>query len=316
MARVVLADPRIVKDPAAAPWDPHLAGLERTAAEQPALTTLDGAEHALLRRAHAPLLSAKRVFDNAERVHDTARQLLADLPREVDLMADFTTRYPLTVLLDLLGVPLAHVDRAAAACRLLVTGDSTTAIAELEAVAEEGLAHDGLAAELRDRVPPGTTRQQVRYHLFSLIFAGQLTTDASLGFTIAHALAEKPGAATEADFVRDVLRRHPPAPYTLWRFTTAELHLAGERLPAHSPVLVDVEAVNADPTRADDLTFGAGPHFCVGAQLALLELRAVVAVLRSDYPGARLAVPLDDLRHTGPGGILGSRLTALPVVLE
>ncbi|MEV0681974.1 cytochrome P450 [Actinosynnema sp. NPDC050436] len=317
LARAVLTDPRLVKDPAAAParWDPQRAGLERTAAEQPALTTLDGPAHAALRRAHAPLLSAKRMRGNADRVHATARRLLADLPREVDLMADFTTRYPLTVLLDLLGIPPAHVDRAAAACRLLVAGDPAVAIAELEAVAEHGVDGTGLAAELRDRVPPGTSRADLRYHLFSLIFAGQLTTDAALGFTVAHALAERPSAEVEADFVRDVLRRHPPAPYSLWRFTTAPLDLAGEQLPAHSPVLVDIEAVNADLSRADDLTFGAGHHFCIGAQLAHLELRAVVAVLREDYPHARLAVPLAALRHTGPGGIMGSRLTALPVVL-
>ncbi|MEU4803935.1 cytochrome P450 [Actinosynnema sp. NPDC023587] len=318
LARTVLTDPRIVKDPASAPphWDPQRAGLEQTAAEQPSLTTLDGPGHAELRRAHAPLLSAKRVRENADRVRATARRLLAELPREVDLMADFTTRYPLTVLLDLLGIPPVHVDRAAAACRLLVGGDPATAIAELAAVAEHGVDGAGLAAELRDRVPPGTTRADLRYHLFSLIFAGQLTTDAALGRTVAHALTDRPSASAEADFVRDTLRRHPPAPYSLWRFTATAIELAGEHLPAHSPVLVDIAAVNADPTRDDDLTFGAGPHFCIGAQLALLELRAVVAVLRDDYPDARLAVPLADLRHTGPGGIMGSRLTALPVILE
>jgi hypothetical protein len=39
--------------------------------------------------------------------------------------------------------------------------------------------------------------------------------------------------------VTDVLREHPPARFTLWRFTTVEAELAGVRLPARAPVLVD-----------------------------------------------------------------------------
>ncbi|TDQ46155.1 hypothetical protein [Actinorugispora endophytica] len=56
--------------------------------------------------------------------------------------------------------------------------------------------------------------------------------------------------------------------------------------------------------------------YCTGARLAQLELGAVVRVLRADFPDARLAVPFADLRQAGPGGIQGSRLTALPVRLR
>ncbi len=326
-ARQVLSDPRIVKDPAFAPPDWRGAGLEPTAAEQPSLTTLDGPAHTRLRQAHAPLLTAKRVHEHAGRIHSTARRLLADAARDTpaDLMADFTVRYPLTVLLDLLGIPLGHVDAATAACRRMSgehPDDQAQAIAELAALADTGLVHGGgLAAELRDRLPPETSRAELRYHLFGLIFAGQLTTDAALGFVIARTLTESPGATDETAFdtlVRETLRSHPPAPFSLWRFTTADVELAGEHLPARSPVLVDIEGVNTDPHHSPgpDLTFGAGHHFCVGAQLAQLELRAVATVLRADYPDARLAVPFADLRHTGPGGILGTRLTSLPVILR
>ncbi len=44
--------------------------------------------------------------------------------------------------------------------------------------------------------------------------------------------------------MRDSLRQHPPAPFSLWRFTTAELELAGTQLPKGAPVLVDIQGVN------------------------------------------------------------------------
>jgi cytochrome P450 len=60
---------------------------------------------------------------------------------------------------------------------------------------------------------------------------------------------------------------------------------------------------------------GAGHHYCLGAQLAQLELRAVAEVLRADHPTARLAVPSQQLRRTDFGGTLGNRIVALPVSL-
>ncbi|MFI5945073.1 cytochrome P450 [Streptomyces uncialis] len=332
LAREVLAHPLIAKDPAYAPadWDRYAAGLEPTAAEQPSLTTLDGPAHAALRRAHAPLFSARRIRERSDRVHAVARSLLGEQAARgttVDLMADFTTRYPLTVLLDLLGIPLHHVDGAADACRRMLSYDAREqggAMADLARIASAGLDGDepGLAAALRDRLPADAPRDEVGYHLFALVFAGQLTTDAALGMVVARALAgagapdggaSGPGTPVE-ELVRETLGQHPPAPLTLWRFTTGPVELAGTVLPARAPVLVDIQGINAGSSRGGaDLTFGAGPHFCIGAQLAQLELGAVVRVLREDFPGARLAVPFGDLRQGRIGGLLGSRVTALPV---
>ncbi|MYU50623.1 MULTISPECIES: cytochrome P450 family protein [Streptomyces] len=333
LAREVLNDPRISKDPAFAPpgWDRCTAGLEQTAAEQPSLTTLDGPVHADLRRAHALLLNAQRIRAQSDRIHGIARKLLTELAAdrtEIDLMADFTTRYPLTVLLDLLGIPLDYVDRAADACRRMLSsqpGAQGSAIAALTELAASGLGDNGqgLAAELRDRLPAHTTQEELQYHLFALIFAGQLTTDSALGTLIAHALADGPhrnsaGEGSVGELVRETLRQHPPAPFTLWRFTTTETELAGTRLPARAPVLVDIQGINTDPARSPgpDLAFGAGPHFCVGAQLAQLELRAAATVLRTDFPDARLTIPFTELQQTTIGGLQGSRLTTLPVTLH
>jgi cytochrome P450 len=324
VARDVLTDRRIVKDPAWAPTtlDPRVAGLEPPAAVVPSLTTLDGPPHARLRRAHAPLLAARRLREHADRVAALARELLAAVAdeRPVDLVADFTTRYPVTVLLDLLGVPLDRVDQAIGACRGMFGGpaEAGRAMAAFADLAASALAdgRQGLAVELLDRLPEELSRDQVHYLLFGLIFPGQLTTDPALGFLIADLLDRADDPLDP--LVEQTLRRHPPAPFTLWRFTTEEIEIAGVRLSAHAPVLVDVLGIGTDPDRrpGPDLAFGAGPHHCVGAHLATLELRTVAQVLRTDFPRARLAVPRGALRQTGPGGIGGTRLVTLPVVLR
>ncbi|MEU7831487.1 MULTISPECIES: cytochrome P450 [unclassified Nonomuraea] len=331
LAREALVHPHIVKDPAYAPahWDPRIAGLEPTAAAQPSLTTFDGPAHTRLRRAHAPLFTARRMQDYAERITGFARDqltVLAATGETVDLMADFTTRFPLTVVCDVIGVPLDRIDQAITACRGMHSADPQEVEAAMAAFGQLAAAalsdgRPGLATELRERVPDELTEEQLHYLIFTLIYAGQLTTDPSLGFLLAHVFDSDGSSAQEntvEEFVKETLRLHAPAPFSLWRFTSAAIDLAGVRLPAHAPVLIDIQGINTHPGRSigPDLTFGAGPHYCTGAQLAQLELSAVVAVVRADFPDAHLAVPISELQQVDFGGIQGSRLTALPVNLR
>lgn len=318
LARVVLGDPRIVKDTAWAPpeWDPRAAELEPTAAQALSLTTTEGAPHAALRRAHAPMLSPRRMRARRGAMRDTARELLAGLGEgPVDLMADFTTRYPLAVAGDLLGVPRAMLDDAVEACRRMFgdEADVAAAMGGFARLAATAMQHEGLARELRERLPADVSDEQVHYLLFTLLFVGQLTTGPALGFVLARVLTE--GAGDTAALVDDVLRRDPPAPFTLWRFTAQEVELAGVVLPPRTPVLVDLAGTAGDPDAGPGpgLAFGAGPHLCAAVHLARAELVAAVDVLVTDFPDARLAVPATDLRRVDPGGIAGSRLAALPV---
>jgi cytochrome P450 len=111
------------------------------------------------------------------------------------------------------------------------------------------------------------------------------------------------------------------------RVTTHDVALGGVRLPAGSAVLPAVISANRDPavfTDADrlDLTrasnphlgYGAGPHHCLGASLARMELQEALGALLRRLPGLRLAVPESQLRFK-PGLVVRS-LESLPVTWD
>ena len=347
VAREVLTDERFAKDPALAPahWHGRDAGLEPPASEVRSLTTVDGAEHRRLRRVHTPAFARRRLLEGRERIARIARDLLGGLREETartgrpaDLVADFAPRYPLMVICDMLGVPLTDLDRATGASRAMVEGAAEKAwvgMAQLEEMVRASRAEPGRAEGLADILADGAraelggvTDREVLHMIAGLIFAGQITTQSFLGPLVAHQLAGDLGDGDADAFVAEALRLHPPVPFTLWRFTTTPVEIAGVPLPAGAPVLVDIEGVNTDParhpdpyelkpdrSRGGDLTFGHGPHFCLGAQLAQLEARVVVEVMRDDFPHARLAVPFDELERDRPG-TQSRGLAALPVWLD
>ena len=70
------------------------------------------------------------------------------------------------------------------------------------------------------------------------------------------------------------------------RFTERDITLAGVRIPANCPVLLGIGAANRDPRQFEDpaqfsldrgtinhITFGRGPHFCIGAHLVRFQGR-------------------------------------------
>jgi len=98
-------------------------------------------------------------------------------------------------------------------------------------------------------------------------------------------------------------------------------------IPAGSPVLPAIVSGNRDSTvfagadRLDvqrastqHLGFGAGPHHCLGAALARMELQEALGAMLRRLPGLRLAVPEEDLRFK-PGLVVRS-LETLPVTWD
>jgi pentalenolactone synthase len=103
------------------------------------------------------------------------------------------------------------------------------------------------------------------------------------------------------------------------RYANADLDVAGVTIKAGDLVLLGLRAANQDedrfarPQEFDvareqnaHLTFGHGPHFCLGAPLARLELQTVFGTLLRRFPGLRLARPVEELQtrsHLLTGGV-------------
>jgi cytochrome P450 len=141
-------------------------------------------------------------------------------------------------------------------------------------------------------------------------------------------LGERPELAAQA--VEEALRFEPITPFTA-RILVEELTFRDVTFPAGTIVMVcaftgnrdlpgdgagaggaggDANQFNiaAERDRARVLTFGAGVHFCVGANLARVELQEALAFLAPRMPGLALA---DEPVFEGITGIYG--LTELPL---
>lgn len=108
------------------------------------------------------------------------------------------------------------------------------------------------------------------------------------------------------------------------RWTKADIEIEGVTIPAGDLVLLSLGDANLDErvfpaplsfdvSRATNphLTFGHGPHFCIGAPLARVELQTLFGLLFQRFPSLGLAEPFESLRPRT--GRLTGGFTALPV---
>ena len=93
------------------------------------------------------------------------------------------------------------------------------------------------------------------------------------------------------------------------RATTAPVELAGVSIPAGATVHVSMAAASRDPAvfpdphtlrldreRNPHLGFGHGPHHCLGAHLARVEIQEALRALITRLAGLRPAVAEEELR--------------------
>jgi cytochrome P450 len=177
-------------------------------------------------------------------------------------------------------------------------------ISALLAAEEEGerLSHDECINLVLNVIAGGVDTTQAQLSHALRLFAGYPSQW--------ELLRREPEHAPRA--VGEVLRFEPITPFTA-RLCTAGIVHRGVLFPAGSIVAICAERANReleggevfDITAERDaraLTFGAGPHFCLGSNLARAELEEAIAFLAPRMPGLRATAPA---RLGGVEGIYG-----------
>ncbi|WP_181722088.1 cytochrome P450 family protein [Nocardia gipuzkoensis] len=358
-AKDVLRHPDVRKDPhtpAGAHARQAAAGNSGVASANQRLShhllNADPPQHSRLRKLVTPAFAPARMEALAPRVVAIADDLLDALDRKagtgpVDLLAEYAFPLPITVICELLGVPVedrarfrewsaAVVDTAMSTPEAMRTAtdaivgyfDGLVARRRQEGPGEDLISQLLLATEEGDRL----SHDELISMVFLILIAGHETTVNLIGNTVLELLADPsryqalrddPTSATP--LVEEMLRYNGPVNTVTLRYTTAPVPLSGSVIPAGELVLVSVASANRDerqfaapatfdPDRGANghLAFGHGIHYCLGAGLARLEARVGLTRLARRYPLLRPAVDDVDLRWRE--SILIRGLQELPVV--
>ncbi|MBF6132483.1 cytochrome P450 [Nocardia otitidiscaviarum] len=284
----------------------------------------DPPEHTRLRKLVNKAFLPRRVATLRPRIEAITAGLLDEMAAhdEVDLMRVFANPLPVTVICELLGIPLDARADFQAWTRVLVSSGNR--------VEEREAATLGMSEYLRrlmadKRADPGDDLFSDLVHAaedgdrlderelvamaFLLLVAGHETTVNLIGNgTYAllrnrsqwETLREHPDRVPAA--VEEFLRYDGPVGWSTIRYTAEPVRISGIDIPAGEFVYIALAAANRDPSRYDSgpdldidgntsghLAFGHGIHFCVGAPLARLEADIAFRALLRRFPHLELA---------------------------
>ena len=304
-------------------WMPRIV---RTLANH--MLSKDEPDHKRLRDIVDEAFRRRAVLEMEPRILAIADELAGELFAEgspTDLVERYARKLPLSVICELLGLPLEDRPKfnawASGFTRLTGTIGLLSLIPnilamrhylekQLKAVRENG--GTGLIAELVRVEKEGEqiSRDEMVAMVFLLLFAGHETTTHLIGGSV-YELLRNPALRDwlEEDWsraglaVEEFLRFISVVQFTKPRFVRKDIELGGIRLKRGEKIMPMLAAANLDPQANPHsekldlarkpnrhLAFGTGIHFCLGHQLARLEGVCGLKALFRRWPKLALAV--------------------------
>lgn len=304
------------------------------------LNMMDDPRHSAVRRLVSSGLTPRMISRVEDDLRDRARRLLDDVEPGVpfDFVTDVAAEVPMQMICILLGVPESERhwlfeaiepsfdfggSRKASITRLSVeeAGSRMYAYGQELIAAKRARPSDDMLSVVVNSDDPALSDVE-SYLFFNLLFsAGAETTRNSIAGGLL-ALIEQPGSfdSLRADpgllptAIEEMVRWTSPSP-SKRRTVTQTASLGGHTVEPGQKVLVWEGSANrdgaafADPDRFDitrkpnpHLGFGQGVHYCLGANLARLELRVLFEELLGRFTSVQLAEPVEwtrSNRHTG-----------------
>jgi cytochrome P450 len=269
---------------------------------------------------------------------------------EVDLLSEFAYPMPVSVISEMMGVPEAlHGTFAEWSRAIALFRGSPNRTVEYAQAAQDALLNltdyfrrtvaerkrnkgNDLISLLIDIEEEGEvlTEEELYAQCIALLFAGHETTRNLIGNGI-YTLLKNPEQAADLrentevirSAVEELLRYESPVQFTA-RVLKEDIELCGQHIPKKWTILCMLGAANRDPKRFKDpnqldlkrlnnqhLAFSAGPHACIGGQLARLEGQVAILNLVQRFPNMKLVGPRPEWADTF--GLRG--LKSLRVVL-
>jgi cytochrome P450 len=292
----------------------------------PTMMHTDPPQHTRYRRLVQPGFKPSMVRLMEAGVTDKARALVAPLPvgEVVDIVSALSIPYPLQVICELLGVDGEQWPRFYEWSEAVIPGESDRSAEERAGLQAEmweyliGVAEQRRAEPVDDLVSTLATAEsegdqlseaELAMFLIQLLVAGNETTRNLLSGGLV-ALAEHPEqwAALRADrsllpgAVEELLRWTTPV-ISFMRTATRATVVRGQAIAEGDPLLLVYASANRDESvfgpdagrfRIDrhpnpHLSFGFGPHFCLGAALARIEARVVLGELLDRFASVEVA---------------------------
>jgi cytochrome P450 len=304
-----------------------------------AVLAVEDDTHQRLRRLVSSAFAPQRIKALRPVIRELAVELSAGLAdrERVDFMAEFAEHLPIRVMGLLLGVDPGHaeelgrwVDDLGLMFSLPVHPHLPrieAALAQLYRFTDDLLAQrerspgEDLVSHLLRATVDGDrlSWEELRTWVIVLLLAGHDTTRCQLGQAIATfcdhpdqwaLLRERPGLAASA--VEEVMRFAPIAP-VIFRVARTDFTYRDLTVHAGEFVALCIALAQTDPRafaagfditvpRAAHLTIGGGPHFCLGAGLARIEMEEAFPILAERMPHLALA---GDPTWRPPVGITG-----------
>ncbi|NUT45240.1 MAG: cytochrome P450 [Thermoactinospora sp.] len=293
------------------------------------LISTDPPAHTRLRKLLAGTFTPRRIELWRPRVRAIATGLLEAAGDEFDFVSSFAFPLPVRVICDVLGVEVdiervAHWSDALLSSSGLSVDDKLLAGMDFHAYVADLVARhrddpgDGVLASLilaRDE-DDRLSEEELVQQAMGLLLAGYETTGSLLSRIIVRLLddgwerlVERPGLIPAA--VEELLRVEFPGDSTPIRVALEDVELpSGGVVAKGEGVIVSYIGANNDPSVFDEpglmrfdregpvqhLAFSRGIHYCLGANLARMELQEALAVLTERAPGLGLAgeVPWTD----------------------
>jgi cytochrome P450 len=287
-----------------------------------------------------------------ERLESTVRQRAIDIidglanRGSCDFMADFATRFPTTIFLEMMGLPVEELDeflrwehdilhaggsdeeklQQQIAAMMAVMGRFATVIAERREEPRDDIVSKALTYEIAGK--PVTDEDLLSFCLL-MFMAGLDTVSVTLGWMFLHLArnnADRERIVAEPAIIPTAVEEFVRA-YAIVipaRKVMADIEIQGCPMKTGDMVNIPLntatrdEAAFANPTTVDiarkpnnHIGFGAGPHRCLGSHLARQELRIALEEWHARIPNYRLA---PDAQMLESGSQLG--LESLPLVWD